>query len=186
MVSGRTPIYRSQLQGNKVNRCPAGHPAVKWPLPVHISASLRCTRLRRNRCPADISGLSRPSLYLTPSSLSLLVPLTISLRPPLYLTHPYFILYFIYLLSIFHPISFHPISFPIPLHVSSACRFCGSFCFPLRLCPLSYSTFVMVSPSRLMRPSSARWRISLTMEVRLAVMFARMSRMVVPCGCDAR
>lgn len=122
---------------------------------------------------AILSISPRPPHYLAPSS-------------SLYLTHPYFILYFIYLLSIFHPISFHPISFPIPLHVSSACRFCGSFCFPLRLCPLSYSTFVMVSPSRLMRPSSARWRISLTMEVRLAVMFARMSRMVVPCGCDAR
>lgn len=141
MVSGRTPIYRSQLQGNKVNRCPAGHPAVKWPLPVHISASLRCTRLRRNRCPADISGLSRPSLYLTPSSLSLLVPLTISLRPPLSISpiHTSF-----YILSIFYPY-FIPSHF-IPSHspflsmsprlVAFAVLFaflCGYVLFPIPL-----------------------------------------------------
>ena len=93
---------------------------------------------------------SSPAHYLTPT-----IPLSISSRPPLYLTssihppyltHPYFILYFIYLLSIFYPISFHPIpyylihspflSMSYPPLVAFAVLFaflCGYLLFPIPL-----------------------------------------------------
>ena len=51
----KTTIHKKQpsqkISPHSVNPCPTGHATIITPPPPHISAALRCTGLRRNRCP---------------------------------------------------------------------------------------------------------------------------------------